>query len=428
MLLNRLQAPLITDFVIDKPLNPEVIESSSGARVHIFQNAIQPVVRVEFVFKAGKWYQPKPGIASLTAKMLKEGTTSKSAKQIADTIDFYGASLDISHGFDRSTLTIYCLSKFIWELIPLAFDVIKNPSFSFSEFEIVKKRVIQSLAIDKQKNSYVSSEEFTSTIYGRSHPYTTYINEEEIASITIEDLKTFHTNHYLLSESEVFITGDLESVHLQNIISLLSESPTSYSQLKNETTVKKVSSVEGKRKSLPSNNNMQAAVRVGQVTIEPNHQDYPALYLLNHLLGGYFGSRLMRNIREDKGFTYGIYSSLSVKENGTLFSIGTDIKGDKIEETLEEIKKELIDLSNDLIQEEELQIVKKHLSGKFISDTSTIFDKMDKYKSTVLLGVDSSFYTDLQARVKTIESEELKEVAASYFDYNKMTIVTVGGA
>jgi zinc protease len=423
MLLNRTQAPVIAELTSDLSIYPEVSLTPSGARLHVFQNSVQPVIRIEFVFKGGKWFQPSPGVASLTAKMLKEGTEKHSAKQIADITDFYGASLEVSHGFDRTTVTLYCLSKFLSDLLPLTFEIIEHPSFPQEEFDLLKQRIIQSLAVDKQKNSYLATETFTIAIYGQGHPYATFTSEEEVAAVEKYSLKSFHEKAYQYSNAEIFITGDITQEALSSIKGKLNG-------ISEPSTCTQPTASQPLSPGLIINNTqnqMQAAVRIGKSTIKPSHPDYPALYLLNHTLGGYFGSRLMKNIREEKGFTYGIYSSLSQKEHDSLFSIGTDIKGDKIEETLTEVTKELEILTYEEIPVDELSTVKKHLAGKFLSDHATLFDKMDKYKSNVLLGLPGDFYTKLLDKIFTLTSSQLKEVAKAYLLDSDLYKVVVGG-
>ncbi|WP_181309053.1 pitrilysin family protein [Rufibacter sp. XAAS-G3-1] len=424
MLLNRTIPPAIAELSSDLSITPEVIKTPSGARLHIFENNIQPVIRVEFVFKAGKWFQTKPGVASLTAKMLKEGTLEHDAKKIADTVDYYGASLEVNHGFDRSTVTLYCLSKFLPSLLPLVFEIIQRPSFPENEFKLMKQRVIQTLAVDKQKNSYLATEAFTSAVYGKDHPYVSSISEEEIAALTINDLISFHREAYTFSAAEVFITGNITKAGIDAILSDLTDDADN------------VVSTSPRLDYLPQTglflqqtaNQMQASIRVGCSTITPSHQDYPGLYLLNHILGGYFGSRLMKNIREDKGFTYGIYSAISNKENSSLFFIGADIKGDKIHETLAEISKELYLLKQEEVSEEEFVTAKKHLAGKFLSDHATLFDKMDKYKSNVLLGLPINFYSQLLESIQALSPKELINVANKHLQEGSLLKIVTGGS
>ncbi|WP_210466765.1 M16 family metallopeptidase [Rufibacter roseolus] len=424
MLINRTVAPAIAELTTDLSIAPEVQITPSGARLHIFENNIQPVVRVEFVFKAGKWFQSKPGVASLTAKMLKEGTQFHTAKEIADMVDYYGASLEVNHGFDRSTVTLYCLSKFLPFLLPLTFEIILQPSFPENEFALMKQRIIQTLSVDKQKNSYLATEAFTVAVYGQDHPYASSISEEEITALTIQDLMDFHRAAYTLSNSEIFITGDINKAGIEAISTNLKGAPSA--EIINPTF--KANSPHTGLLVNKTANQMQASIRVGNSTIRPTHSEYPALYLTNHILGGYFGSRLMKNIREDKGFTYGIYSSLSHKEHDSLFFIGTDIKGDKIKETLEEVSKEINLLMQEEVSEEEFLTAKKHLNGKFLSDHATLFDKMDKYRSNILLGLSPDFYSQLLQSIQALSPKDLIDAARKHLQEETLLKVVTGGS
>ncbi|KAA3436018.1 M16 family metallopeptidase [Rufibacter hautae] len=424
MLINRTVAPAIAELTSDLYIAPEVQTTPSGARIHIFENNIQPVVRVEFVFKAGKWFQSKPGVASLTAKMLKEGTHYHTAKEIADMADYYGASLEVNHGFDRSTVTLYCLSKFLPFLLPLTFEIILQPSFPENEFALMKQRIIQTLSVDKQKNSYLATEAFTVAIYGQDHPYVSSISEEEITALTVQDLVDFHRAAYAFSNAEIFITGDINKAGLEAISSNLK----GIADAENINPTSKTNSPQTGLLLNKTANQMQASIRVGKSTIRPTHSDYPALYLANHILGGYFGSRLMKNIREDKGFTYGIYSSLSHKEHDSLFFIGTDIKGDKIKETLEEVAKEINLLKQEEVSEDEFLTAKKHLNGKFLNDHATLFDKMDKYRSNVLLGLTPDFYSQLLQSIQILTPKDITEVAKKHLQDDTLLKIVTGGS
>ncbi|QHL87709.1 insulinase family protein [Nibribacter ruber] len=426
MSLNRTVAPSIQDAADIPILVPEVITTLSGARVHIAHSTIQPIIRVEFVFKAGKWYQTRPALASLTAKMLLEGTTHRTAKQIAETADFYGATLDVSHGFDRSTVTLYCLSKFLPDLLPLFFEVIHEPAFLEQELALLKQRLIQTLSVDKQKNGYLASEAYSLQLYGPSHPYTTLITEEEINSVTQEDIKAFHATQYRIQEAEVFIAGEFSLEARNYFLKTLSSSATG-EPIHNTLTFTATPSLPD-LKHVQTKNQMQAAIRVGSEVVAPHHPDFPALYFTTHLLGGYFGSRLMKNIREEKGYTYGIYSSLSTKENSTTFTIGTEVKGDKTAETLFEIEKELKRLIVESVTDEELHTVKKHLSGKFVSDEATLFDQVDRYKSTVFLHLSPNHYHTLVKEFNDMTSEKIKETAERYIKFDQLLKVIAGGS
>ncbi|GAA4311981.1 pitrilysin family protein [Nibribacter koreensis] len=427
MSLNRTVAPGILDTADIPLLIPEVITTNSGTVIHIAHNTIQPIARVEFVFKAGKWFQPKPAIASLTAKMLLEGTITRTARQIAEMADFYGATLDVSHGFDRSTVTLYCLSKFLGDLIPLVLEVIQAPSFPEYELVLLKQRLNQALSVDKQKNGYLASEAYSVKLYGANHPYATFISEEEINAVTLQEVRAFHALHYHLHDCHIFLTGDISPSAKEQILQAVHHEtvpPLKPNQAHKELSSKPVSTSLVR---VTTKNTLQAALRVGNEVISPSHQDFPALYFTTHLLGGYFGSRLMKNIREDKGYTYGIYASLSTKEHSSTFTIGTEVKGDKTHETIAEIETELDRLKQEPVTEDEMHTVKKHLSGKFISDEATLFDQVDRYKSTVFLKLAPDHYHALVKSFLDMTPERVSATAAKYISKENLLYVVAGG-
>ena len=427
MSLNRTLAPSILDTADIPLLIPEVITTSSGASLHIAHNTIQPIARVEFVFKAGKWYQPKPAVASLTAKMLLEGTVNRTAKQIAETADFYGATLDVTHGFDRSTVTLYCLSKFLPDLLPLVYEVIQEPSFPEHELALLKQRLIQALSVDKQKNGYIASEVYSLNLYGPSHPYSTFISEDEINGVDVNEIKAFHDSQYNLGDAQIFVTGDLITSARNSLLHEIHSKANKKGIPTNENPELQVFTKEKGLSKISTKSNLQAAIRMGNEVIAPTHPDFPGLFFTTHLLGGYFGSRLMKNIREDKGYTYGIYSSLSTKDNSTTFTIGTEVKGDKYQETLKEIEIELERLLHEPVTEEEMHTVIKHLSGKFVTDEATLFDQMDRYKSTVFLNLPTNHYHSLVKSFTKMTPLTVKEIANKYLLKPGFITVVAGG-
>ena len=157
-MLDRTLAPPVQPLARVALPAAEVLNLPSGARLHVLANDAQPVVRLQAVFKAGKLAEPTPGLASLTARMLLEGTTTRTARQIADEVAFYGASLECDSGFDRSTLTLYCLTRHLPTLLPLVLDVLTNPAFPAAELQQLQTRTVQNVRVERQKTSYLATE------------------------------------------------------------------------------------------------------------------------------------------------------------------------------------------------------------------------------------------------------------------------------
>ncbi|AKD02440.1 pitrilysin family protein [Pontibacter korlensis] len=414
-MLDRTKAPETYEIDAVSIQIAEVTNLSNGARLHTIKSETQPVVRLDFVFKAGKWYESEKGSSDLAAKVLLEGSLNHSAKQIADKVAYYGASFDNNHGYDRTEFTLYCLAKYTSELLALVLDVLQNPAFPEEEFNLLKQRTIQSLKVQRQKNNYLSTHSFTQQVYGDRHPYTFGFDEGVLEAISIEDVKTFYRNRFVTQELEVFACGAIDDIlqrELQNKISALQLEPSAASA--SHKNLQEITGANEKYKLVQVAESLQSSIRIGKRFPKPNHQDYQKLLILNEVLGGYFGSRLMRNIREDKGYTYGIYSVISPKEQDSLFYIGTDVNFAVTDHTIEEVLKEVKQLQQEEIPAEELETVKNYMLGKFLNDISTIFDQCDRYKRIVTHQLTPEHYNNYVTTIRTVTAPELQDLAKQY--------------
>lgn len=423
-MLDRTKAPDIKEIDAVSIQVAEVTHLSNGVKLHIIKSETQPVIRLDFVFKAGKVYENIKGASDLSAKMLFEGTQKYTAKEIAEKVAFYGASFDNTHGYDRTEYTLYCLSKYVTELLPVVLDVLQNPVFPAEEFKLLKKRNQQNLKIQRQKNNYLATHSFTKLIYGEDHPYVYGYDEGALDGLTLEDVKSFYFDNYSLKGLEIFVCGAIDD----NLESLLIEE---FSKIK-APTEKLASShyteanVADKEAFDQIKDSLQSSIRTGLAFPHILHPDFHRLTVLNEILGGYFGSRLMRNIREDKGYTYGIYSTISPKEKDSMFYIGTDVNYEVTENTLSEIRKEIKLLQTELVPEEELKTVQSYMIGKFLNNIATIFEQADKYKRIILYGLPMEYYSNYITTIRTITAEEIQELALKYLDIENLKTAVAG--
>ncbi|PKV63647.1 M16 family metallopeptidase [Pontibacter ramchanderi] len=422
-MLDRTKAPEIHEIEAVTLQIAEVSHLSNGARLHFIKSETQPVIRLDFVFKAGKWYEDQAGVADLTGKMLFEGSMNYTAKQIAEKVAYYGASFENNHGYDRSEFTLYCLSKYVPELLPLVLDVLQNPIFPTEEFELLRKRNQQNLKVQRQKNNYLATHSFTKLVYGETHPYVFGLDEHALDNIGKEALSTFFKNRYSTEQLEVFACGaiddELEKLLEKEIATIQLAGDTVELNMAEEIITKQEDFV-----LMPES--LQSSIRMGKQFPLIGHQDYHKLVVLNEILGGYFGSRLMRNIREDKGYTYGIYSAISPKEQDSLFFIGTDVNYQVTDKTIEEIRKEIKLLQADLVPEDELQTVKSYMLGKFLNDIATIFEQCDRYKRIVLHKLPYEHYNNYISTIRGVTAEELRELANQYLVIENLKTAIAG--
>ncbi|WP_303312316.1 pitrilysin family protein [Hymenobacter sp. BT730] len=424
-MLNRLVAPPVQPLASVTLPAADVLLLPNGSRLHVLHNAAQPVIRLQVVFRAGKWYEPAPGVSLLTARMLLEGTRTRTARQIADEVAFYGASLECEQGFDRATLTLYCLTRHLEKLLPLVYDVLSEPTFPEPDLSLLKTRTIQNVQVERQKTSYLAAERFSRNLFGSAHPYGIVFDENSFQAITQSEVLSFHRHAYNLAGSEVFLCGDVTAKHVEQVQALVGIGNRS-SQDQSPPTAFTAPLATPTQDYVTVSDSIQSSLRIGRLWPSSNHPDAHKLQVLAKILGGYFGSRLMKNIREDKGFTYGIYASVGPREHATSFVIGTDVNAASTKATITEVHHELKKLQQELVPADELLTVKNYMAGKFANELSTVFEQCDKYKSLIFLNLPVSYYTDFLQNVSNITTAEIQELAQQYLSPKDMIEVVAG--
>ena len=423
-MLDRTVAPPVQPLASVKLPAADVFSLPNGARLHVMRNDAQPVVRLQVVFKAGKWYEPAPGVSLLTARMLLEGTRTRTARQIADEIAFYGASLECDQGFDRATLTLYCLTRHLEKLLPLVLDVLTEPTFPEAELTQLQTRTVQNVRVERQKTSYLAAEQFSSNLFGATYPYGVKFDETAFQRVTTEQVRRFHQQAYTFAGAELFLCGDVSPVQDALVQDILGAVPGISGGIEGVAAAFPASApaqdyvlVEG---------SLQASLRIGRLWPALSHPQTHELQVLTKVLGGYFGSRLMKNIREDKGLTYGIYASIGPREQATSFVIGSDVNAASADAAIREVHHELRRLQEELVPEGELQTVKNYMAGKFANELSTVFEQGDKYKNLVFYHLPATYYSDFIRHVQAVSASTLRELAQQYLAPEDMIEVVSG--
>lgn len=394
----------------------------NGIPVYFIEAGKQPVTRIEFIFKAGAWYEKVKGASYFATKMLSEGTKTKSSTQISHEVERFGAFLDLNPTMDYAILTLECLSKHLNNLLPLLHEILYQPAFPEDELVTLKNIKAQQTRVQNEKSSILASKKFREAIFGNDHPYGKDLTLTDIEGLTQDDISSFYEQYYK-RPFEIVIAGLPESDCIANL-----------NKIFGQTTLQKEESV------LPYNSkptaspiiiekqaNLQSSIRLGKKLLTKEHPDYVKLLVLNEILGGYFGSRLMKNIREDKGYTYGISSAMIPLKNEGYFIVGTDVNKENTGNTLQEIYKEIKTLQNSLVPEEELNTVRSFMVGSFLSEINTPFALADKFKGVHLYGLDYDFYDAYLHTVNNITSIEIQNLAHQYLQKDTFSEVVVGG-
>lgn len=419
-MLNRTEAPPFTRSTAYSLLSPEVVSLPSGIPLYLLNGGSQPVVRVELLINAGRWMEHKRGSAYFSAQLLSKGTTLKSSYTIAQLFDQYGAHLEITPGLDLLSVSLYSLSKTLRPALELLIELLTDSVFPEKEVEQIKSIYLQNLRVNYEKTSFLASKLIRSKLFGGQHPYGMEPDEQDVMDIQREDVVSHFTTYG--GDVRIVAAGDISVANKQLLITACGKLSLKTAAVRHHDFLMPVPGRTRQEKP----GSVQSSIRLGKLAVGRLHPDYPALLLLNHILGGYFGSRLMKNIREEKGLTYGIYSSVNALKNNSYLMIGADVNKENVDITFSEIEMELDLLGNAPVTSAELETARNHFIGSLQSELTTAFAHADKYKSVLLHGLPPAYYQQLILSVDSLSVEHLQQVGAKYFSSHDFVEVAVG--
>jgi zinc protease len=413
-MLDRTIPPPIKDAVeFNLTLKPcQKFSLSNGAPVYYINDGVEEVAMIEMVFNAGNSFENKNLIASTTNYLIKNGTSKKTALEINEHFEYYGAYLNRSCQNEKSTVTLHCLSKHLKEILPVIKEILTDSVFPEQELEIFKQNSIQQLSVNLQKCDFVANRLIDQYLYGAQHPYGRVSNVADIQAITKEDLTAFFKNFYLNASCTIFAAGKLP-VDFESLLNIhfgdlkLNENPLAFSHKAERSSEKKTRVVNDPK-------GVQGAIRIARPFPNRHHPDFKKTMVLNILFGGFFGSRLMSNIREEKGYTYGIHSFLENHINESAWVISTEAGKDVCEATIDEVYKEMKILREELVDEEDLLLVKNYMMGINLGDVDGPFQVISRWKSLIINGLDENYFYDSMNTIKNISAEELKQLSNKY--------------
>lgn len=408
-MLDRRIPPAFTHNLNFGLIEPEIATLPGGIPVYFVKGGEQNVLKVELIFPAGRWNEPVHGAAHFTSKLLARGTASRTSFEIASRFDQLGAHFDINAGPDFATMSLYSLGRNLGPSVDLALELLTEPSFDNGELEQLKSVYIQNLKVNKEKTSYLASRLFRKSLFGDDHPYGRELDAEEVQALQRADLIRFHEQWF--SPVLVVVSGKVDMPNQDKIISTLS----AIAVKKNVEGVHKTVDTIVARAHVAREGSLQTSLRIGRKALPRTHPDFPALILMNHILGGYFGSRLMKNIREDKGLTYGIHASVHIMVRDSYLVIGTDVNRENTRVAREEIGKELDRLCTEEIPLAELETARQHFIGSLQAELATPFAHADKIRNIALYNLGKGHYTNLIRKIAQLSAGDLLATANQYF-------------
>lgn len=420
-MINRAIPPIIT-IPSEVKVKEAIIETTkSGVPLHILKFDEYDVVRISFVFRAGVKYQTKPFMASATAGMIVEGGGELLSREISEIFDFYGIYYDQTVDRDYTVITICALERFIDKGLEVLHKILVNPSFPEEEFSIFKTKRKQSIAIQRSKIDFVARENFAKSLFGAEHHYGISYNETEYDNLSTEDLREYHRTQYCRENLFVVTSGKFSDNYKDKIDAILSELP------KGELAVFQSKEIKPTMDNfIPWKDANQSVIRIGLNLFTRSHPDFVPMQVLTTVLGGYFGSRLISNLREDKGYTYGIFAGLINLEEHGYMAISTEVESGVTSDAVEQIYFEIDRLKNELIPEEELNIVKSVMIGEIMRILDGPFGITDITIENVLTDRDNSYLHQQVREIMNSTPEQLHLLAQKYFIRDNFITLIVG--
>jgi predicted Zn-dependent peptidase len=419
-MLDRTIAPPFNRSTSFELIQPRKKVLNGGAETYFVLGGTQDVSKLEIIFPAGRWTEKAWGAAYFTSNLLSKGTKKKSSFEIAHLLDLYGAHLEIHAALDHVSVSLYILNKNFEAAITLFLELLTESIFPQEEFELMKSIYLQNLKVNYEKTSFQASKLVRKSLFGENHPYGKELEEADVDKLDRESLLKHYTEHF--RQATIFVSGKISEKNQEFIERTFA--PFEYNSIQRKDFINH--DLKYPRQVVAKEGSVQSSIRLAKKSISKTHTDFSDALFLNHILGGYFGSRLMKNIREDKGLSYGISSSLHALKNDGYLVIGADVNNENVSLTFDEVAKELKRLRTEKIDEEELDIARNHFIGSLQLEITTSFAHADKIKNIILFNLSPQYYQDMISRVDRVSAEDMLQVANKYFHEDGFAEIAVG--
>jgi len=425
MSIDRRHPPQIVD-AVDFNLTLPAVERftlRNGVRVYAFNGGAEEVMSVEWVFWSGNSYESTNLEAATANFLLRNGTTNRTAFQINEFFEYHGAFLQRNCFNETATISLHGLSKHMDVLLPAVRELIVDSVMPPDELSTYVRNMKQRLAVSLKKCDFVAGRLIDAYLFGEDHPYGRYTRAEDFDALTTEQLLRFYDRYYRNGEFMLFVAGKLPA-HYRDVLD------RQFGDLPNRQVDRPFHAFQpaDQKKYRITNdpNGVQGAIRLARPFPGRSHPDFQPTLVLNTLFGGFFGSRLMSNIREDKGYTYGIHSYLLNLMQSSGWMISTEAGKDVCEATIGEVYREMASLREDRVDDDELSLVKNYLMGSLLGDLDGPFQIIGRWKNLVLQGCTEDYFYDTIQTIRSITPEQLQALAQRYLreeDFYELVVI-----
>jgi zinc protease len=409
----------------------ERITLDNGLKVIVIEHHELPVVAFRLVFKTGSAYDPpdKAGLADLTAGLLRKGTRTRTATQIAEEIDFVGGSLGAGSSRDATYATCQVLKKHFDVGLDLLSDIVLDPTFKEDEIERLRKQTLAGIKQQKDDPDAVADEKFREFLFG-DYPYgqPSEGTETSVAALSRDDIVNFHKNYYVPNNAILAVVGDVKSVEAINKVK------EKFSRWKGaEVATPSYAAppdIKGYQILLVDKPDLtQTYIRVGHLGVERSNPDYFALKVMNYILGGGgFSSRMMDEIRSNRGLTYGIYCSFDFNKLKGAYTVDTFTQNDSTAAAIKAIIEQIGKIRSEGATDKELEDTKSFYTGYFPLQFETPDQIATQILDVELYDLGEDYIKDYRKNINAVSKADIQRVAQKYLDPKNLKLVVVSKA
>ena len=426
MSLNRKTPPPIRPMGDFQLLRPERLRMKNGMPLNVIRAGSQEVVRLDILIGGGQWHQTQALQALFTNRMLREGTTSLTSSQIAEKLDYYGAWLELSSAVNYGFVTLYSLNKYFPHTLAIIADMLMNPTFPEKEMEVVVETNCQQFLVNSTRVEVIARKQLNRSLFGVQHPFGRFAKASDYDRITTDVLREFYRKYYHSGNSSVYISGKVTPEIIRCIEKHLGDAPWGETRLMPSLQLMKPQRTTEKHVFVEKADALQSSLKMGGFLMDRTHPDFLKARVMVTLFGGYFGSRLMSNIREDKGYTYGIGAGIVNCPGSGVLVVTTEADNQYIDAIIGEVYQEMDRLCNDLAPQKELEMVRSYMLGDMSRSYEGPFSLSDAWIYTETADLDDEFFSRSLDAIRSVTSEEIRTLAQKYFCKEKLIEVVAG--
>lgn len=406
-------------------LLPHSYRMANGRMLYYFPSDSTDLVKIDLLSESGSAYQSKPLVAAATNRLYTVASNNMSASQIAEFLDYRGIIVDNNNNVTNCTTSFYTLSRHLADLLPVVDDLVHHPQFPEEDLDVYRQERRQKIAASQLKSSDMARRLFYEALFGQQHPLGQYSVPEDAERLDIDVIRQHYTLRHCPGDLTLVLAGRVDDALLADLDARFGHHAPSIDL--SHVSFDATPILSPTRSDCAILGATQATLRIGRVLpIAWNEPDYATLMILVTLLGGYFGSRLMSNLREDKGYTYGIYARTQIYRGVIVFYITADVAAEALRPAEQEIMLELQRLVDQPVTQEELDLVRTVLAGDFLRSVDGIFERSARFVDMFATEVDERLTDNLRQALASVTPNDLQRLASYYLAPRLMTVCRAG--